>query len=138
MIPRIKKSEARKAIEFLLDKQFLKRDKSGKYYQTNPAITSGSEVVSIGVRAFNEIMAQRGKDAISEFPPSVRDIRTLVIGISKKSYTLIKEETRAYLDRIIRIVDDDKNSDRVYNMNIHIFPLSIPSASQGDTGHEID
>jgi uncharacterized protein (TIGR02147 family) len=132
IIPKIKKSEAKQAVTFLLDKQFLKRTKDGTFTQTNPAISSGTEVTSIGVRAFNEIMAQRGKEAIRKFPPTIRDVRTLVIGISKKNYSLIKEETREYLDRIIRIVDDDKESDRVYNLNIHLFPLSNPSI-QGDT-----
>lgn len=135
IIPKIKKSEAKQAVIFLLEKKFLKRGTNGAYVQTNPAISSGTEVTSIGVRAFNEIMAQRGKESIKEFPPTIRDVRTLVVGISKKSYSLIKEETREYLDRIIRIVDDDKESDRVYNLNIHLFPLSTPP-SQGDTRHD--
>jgi len=126
IIPKIRKSEARKAVEFLLEKGFLRCDDDGKYSQTNPAITSGAEVVSLGVRSFNQTMALRGKEAINEFPATIRDIRTIVIGISPKSYKLIKEETREYIDRVIRIVDDDKESDRVYNLSIHLFPLSVP------------
>jgi uncharacterized protein (TIGR02147 family) len=134
-IPKIRKSEARKAIEFLLEKGFLKRDDKGMFTQANPAITSGAEVVSLGVRLFNETMAQRGKEAIREFPPTIRDIRTVVIGISPKSYALIKEETREYINRIIRIVDDDKESDRVYNLSIQLFPLSTPEI-QGAADNE--
>jgi uncharacterized protein (TIGR02147 family) len=135
VIPKIKRSEAKQAIEFLLDKGFLKYDDHGVLCQTNPAITSGDEVVSMGVRSFNETMALRGKDAIRDFSPAERDIRTLIVGLSTSSYDLIKEETREYIDRIIRIVDDDKHADRVYNLSIHLFPLSCTGA-QGVVNNE--
>lgn len=122
--PKIKKSEAREGIEFLLEKGFLKRNEDGSYVQTRPAITSGSEVISLGVRSFNEAMARRGVEAISEFSPNERDIRTVVIGVSQKGYGLIKEEIQEFINRIVRIVDDDKESNMVYNLGIQLFPLS--------------
>lgn len=128
--PPIKKSEAQKGIKFLIDKGFLHRSPDGKYLQTKPAITSGAEVTSIGIRRFNEMMAKRGVEAINDFSPDIRDIRTLVIGISPQSYSLIKEEIRTFIDRVIRIVDDDSLSDRVYNLGIQLFPLSNPAPEE--------
>lgn len=129
--PRIKKSEAKESVEFLLNKGFLKIDDNGKYIQTNPAITSGTEVISLGVRSFNKKMAQLGVDAISSVPPTQRDIRTVTIGVSQKSYSLIKEEIRDFVNKVIRIVDDDKESDRVFNLGIQFFPLS----NETETNH---
>ncbi|MBN1759676.1 MAG: TIGR02147 family protein, partial [Chitinispirillaceae bacterium] len=67
-IPPIKKSEARKAVTFLLDKGFLKIDTRKHYRQTNPALSTGSEVSSLAIRSYNELMAKRGVEAIRQFP----------------------------------------------------------------------
>lgn len=124
IVPPIKKSEVRESIEFLLSKGFLKKEPDGRYKQTKPAITSGSEVTWMSVRSFNEKMARRGVEAIHEFQPSERDIRTVVVGVSEGTYKLIKEEIREFISRIVRIVDNDKDSDRVYNLGVQLFPLS--------------
>ena len=128
--PRIKKSEAKEGVAFLVQKGFLATDSKGNYIQTNPAITSGSEVTSLGIRAFNKKMAHLGYEAISSLPPSRRDIRTVTVGLSRESYSLVKEEIREFVNRVIRIVDDDKKSDTVYNLGIQLFPLSAETGQE--------
>ncbi|MBN1575858.1 MAG: TIGR02147 family protein [Chitinispirillaceae bacterium] len=122
--PPIKKSEAQEGMRFLIQKGFLKLREDGTYMQTSQAITSGSEVTSIGIRNFNEKMTRRGADAVHEFPQSMRDIRTMVIGISPESYPMIKHEIREFMDRVALIVDNDRSSDRVYNIGVQLFPVS--------------
>ncbi len=124
IVPPIKKSEAQEGIRFLIEKGFLAVRKDGACVQTKRAITSGSEVTSIGIRNFNEHMARRGADAVNEFSQDVRDIRTMIMGISAGSYPLIKHEIREFMDRVARIVDNDDASDRVYNLGIQLFPVS--------------
>jgi len=135
VVPRIKKSEARESIQFLLDAGFLAKNPDGRYVQQEPAITSGSEVCSLAIRSYNRFMAERAQKAIEEFPTSERDIQSVTIGISRDGYRLIKQEMQEFINRVIRIVDDDKNAKQVYNVNIHLFPLSV--AKPGEEGaHE--
>jgi uncharacterized protein (TIGR02147 family) len=122
--PPIKKNEAKKAVSFLLNNGFIRKTEDGHYIQTNPALTTGSEVVSQAIRSFNEKLAKKGFEAIQAHPPTDRDIRTVITGVSRKSYLLVKEEMREFISRVIRIVDDDKESDRVYSLNLQFFPLS--------------
>ncbi len=129
IIPPIKKSEAHESVDFLINAGFLKKE-GDRYIQTEPAITSGSEVSSLSIRNFNKFMAELAQNAIEEFSPAERDIQSLTIGISKESFRLIKQETQEFLTRIIRIVDDDKCADQVYNVNIHLFPLSVPQSGR--------
>lgn len=133
--PPIKKSEARAAVAFLIDNGFIRKTENGNYLQTNPAITTGSEVVSQAIRSFNEELAKKGVDAIQAHPPADRDIRTIITGVSRKSYLLVKEEMREFISRVIRIVDDDKDADRVYSLNLQLFPLSKKN-SNGESGNE--
>jgi len=130
--PPITVRQARESIQFLLDSGFLIRTSEGSYRQSNPAITSGTEVTSFAVRKFNQLMANRGAEAVDTMTPDERDIRSMVIGISPRSYKLIKDEMREFLDRIVRIVHDDKSAQIVYNMNIQLFPLSSSPKNQKD------
>jgi uncharacterized protein (TIGR02147 family) len=129
IVPPIKKNEARESVELLLSAGFLKKD-GGRYIQTEPAITSGSEVCSLGIRSYNRFMAERAQKAIEEFPTTERDIQSLTIGISKESFRLIKQEMQEFLSRVVRIVDDEKSADQVYNLNVHLFPMSIVQSSK--------
>jgi uncharacterized protein (TIGR02147 family) len=122
--PPIKKAEARESVKLLLELKFLVKSKDGSYSQSHPAITTGKEVTSLGVRTLNHHLSAMGMEAIDRFPPSERDVSSLTIGISKKSYSLIKQEIQEFKNRIIRIVDDDEDSAQVYNVNVQLFPLS--------------
>ncbi|MBD3317656.1 MAG: TIGR02147 family protein [Chitinivibrionales bacterium] len=124
LTPPIKPGEARESIAFLLDKGFLKKTNDGRYVQTEPAITSGAEVSSLAVRTYNAFMSERAREAIDRFPPSERDIQSLTVGISPQAYGQIKQEMQEFISRVVRIVDDDVGSERVYNMNLQLFPLS--------------
>jgi uncharacterized protein (TIGR02147 family) len=122
--PRVSKREARESVAFLLAKGFLERTTDGRYRQKHPALTSGAEVTALGVRAFNKLMAQRAADAIEEFAPSERDIRSLVVGVSADGYRLIKQEIQEFIRRVVRIVDDDRSPQRVYTLSVQLFPSS--------------
>jgi uncharacterized protein (TIGR02147 family) len=135
IVPPVRKSEAKESVEFLVTAGFIEKHNDGRYHQREPAITSGPEVCSLGIRTFNAFMAEQAKRAIEEFPPSERDIQTLTIGISTDGYRLIKQEMQDFLSRVIRIVDDDKTVERVYNVNVHLFPMSAIQKRE-ETGNE--
>jgi uncharacterized protein (TIGR02147 family) len=132
LVPRIKKSEARESVAFLLKSGFLEKNFEGRYSQREPAITSGSEVCSLGIRAYNKFMAERAVQAVEEFPTTERDIQSVTVGISREGYGLIKQEMQEFIGRIIRIVDDDSRAEQVYNVNVHLFPLSAAPKVPGD------
>ena len=131
VVPALKKTDAKQSVEFLVRAGFIEKRDDGRYYQKDPAITSGSEVSSLGIRAYNAFMSNRAQSAIEEFPPSERDMQTLTIGISKEGYGLIKQEIQDFLSRVVRIVDEDKDPQQVYNVNVHLFPMS---SAQKQTG----
>ena len=116
--------EARESIRLLLKLGFLKREADGSYVQSDPVVTTGSEVVSLAVREFNRKMAEFGEKAINLFPPSERDISSLVVGVSKQGYSLIKEEIQDFKERIKRIAINDDLSEDVYNINVQLFPMA--------------
>jgi uncharacterized protein (TIGR02147 family) len=124
--PPITKSQARKSVELLLKLGLLIKQPDGKFRQADPAITTGPEVLSVAIREVNRQMSELGVSAIQRTPPNERDVSSLVVGVSKNSYSLIKQEIQEFKNRVVRIVDDDPKSDSVFNLNVQLFPLSTP------------
>ena len=124
--PAISPEEARESVRLLLRLGFLQKDKNGRYVEADPFITSGHEVVSEGVRELNRKMAELGEKAVNLFSPKERDISSFVAGVSDKGYELLKEEVYDFKERIKRIVSLDRNMDKVYNLNVQLFPVALP------------
>lgn len=122
--PPVSEADVRTALDYLTTNGFIRKNFSGQYEQADPAITTGSEVISDAIRTFNETLSRKGADSVKNFPPTERDVRAVVAGISRKSYLLIKDELRDFISRMIRIADDDKEPDRVYGLSVQLFPLS--------------
>lgn len=122
--PQIRKKEVQDSIELLLRLGFLVKDSDGKYHQKSPAITTGPKVQSVGVRSLNRQFSELGTRSLDAIDRSERNVSSMTIGISEGSFRKIEQEIEEFKDRIRRIVDEDKCSDRVYNVNIQVFPLS--------------
>ena len=129
--PAIKKGQARESVDLLLRLGFIARSAGGGYVQREPAITTGTEVVSVAVRELNRQMAGLGVDAIGRVPPQKRDVSNMVVGISQQGFQLIKQEIQMFKNRVIRIVDEDRASDTVYALNVQLFPVSAGSGDDG-------
>ena len=56
------------------------------------------------------------------------------MGISKECYEVLLTEMAAFRERVKTIVNQDKNSSRVYQLGLHLFPLSDELSSRGNQG----
>ncbi|MFW6253871.1 MAG: TIGR02147 family protein [Chitinivibrionales bacterium] len=122
--PAIKKSQAKESIDLLLRLGLIRCDEKGCYHQSDPAISTGDHIKSQGVRNLNRQFSELGTRALEAFPPTSRYISSMTLGVSDESYRKIVQEVEEFKDRIRRIVDDDTESDKIYNCNIQLFPLS--------------
>ena len=122
--PSVKVKEVRDSVAMLLRLGFLKKDENGRYHQSAPSISSGSHIHSAGVRSLNKDFADMAADAIEKYSPDERHVSSMTIGIGKDAYRRIEQEIDEFRDRVRRIVFDDDKSERVYNLNMHLFPLS--------------
>lgn len=81
--PAITPRDAKQAVQLLLRLTMIKKQKNGSYRQTNAAITSGSDVVSLARRSFNSAMLLLARDSNESLPPDTRSISGITMGISK-------------------------------------------------------
>ncbi|MCX7726905.1 MAG: TIGR02147 family protein [Chitinispirillaceae bacterium] len=124
LIPEIQPSEVKKAIELLVKLKLIERSPDGGYCQTHSAVTVESNITSFAIRAFTRKMIELSGEALESFEKNERNISGITMGISNEAYHLILSELEAFKDRIKIIVNRDKKTERVYQLNISFFPLS--------------
>jgi uncharacterized protein (TIGR02147 family) len=130
VLPPIKTAEARESIELLLRLGLLEVKKDGTYKQTDPNVTSGAEVNSLAVRQLNRNYAQLGLEAIDRFPPSERDISSVIIGIPSNKFSRLKQEIVDFRKRLTGIIDPNDTLDGCYSLVIEFFPVGKAGAKK--------
>ncbi|HUI93010.1 MAG TPA: TIGR02147 family protein [Chitinivibrionales bacterium] len=133
--PEITADEAKRAVEWLVGHGLVRKFRNGRYEQTHKAITTRSEVKSMVVRNFNRTMLRLAERSLDNIPLHERHASGVTVGLTKEAYTMIEAEIEAFRDRVVKIVDSLDSSDRVYQINIQMFPLMF-SPGSNDTIEE--
>jgi uncharacterized protein (TIGR02147 family) len=122
--PPISPVEAQKAVAFLESAGFIAKNESGVYKQTDPLISTGYEASSLAITNFQMATADLAKEAIDRFERSKRSVSTLTVGLSQEGYDALMERLRMFHREVLETAKADKKQDRVYHVNIHVFPMS--------------
>lgn len=132
IVPNITIKQAKNAISILEKLKLIERQKNGTFRVTSKAITTGPEVVSLAVSCFHKKTAELAANAIDTIGSDKRDITGLTLGISEQTYSSICEELRECRRRIIMLAEQDRKSDRTYQLNLQLFPLTRTDIQHGE------
>lgn len=116
--------EVRNALAFLTRAKFLRKTASDVYEQEDRSLQASVAAIPTQVRAMHKEMANFAKDAIEKYPVSERNFSGATIGIDEEDYAKIVEELDACRKRIISIATAKKGGNRVYRVNLQLFPLT--------------
>jgi len=131
--PAISAREAQDSVGLLLGLGLIrKNDDTGLYEHTNGFITTRGTVVSLAVNKYQRDTMNLALKAHDVPERARRDFSTLTIGISAKGFENIRTELDQFRAHIGRIVSQDSPADRVYQLNLQLFPASVlPSEKKG-------
>ena len=121
---KISAAEVSETLDFLVKAKLLKKDRSGNYVQTDKAIMMGSvDAVPVAAR---DLQRQMGEFAIQslELPLSERMMSGLTLGLTQRAYERIRKELEDCSRRVIAIATEEDEADRVYRLNMQLFPMS--------------
>jgi uncharacterized protein (TIGR02147 family) len=128
--PPISAKGAKQGIELLLRLNLVKK-RDGPFVQTDASITTGNEVQNIAVANFQRETSQLAQRAITRME-NRQEISTLTFGTNKTGYKEIQSEIRAFRKKLIGLIDAHKPIDRVYQLNLQLFPLTkLPKKEDG-------
>jgi uncharacterized protein (TIGR02147 family) len=124
VLPSISVTQARQSVQLLSKIGMIAKQKNGSYKIAEKSITTGKEVIGLAVQNLLMECMDLAKRAIQEFPKAQRNVTSLTLGISHKSYEQICAEIQEFQEKIMDIANKDEEADRVYQFNFHLFPIS--------------
>jgi uncharacterized protein (TIGR02147 family) len=122
--PKISAAEVSETLDFLEDANLLRKNREGNYVQTDKSISMGS--VDAVPLAAKDLQRQMGELAVKalDLPLAERAMSGVVLGLTEESYEQIKKELLEFRRRIIAIATESDKTQRVYRLNLQLFPIS--------------
>ncbi|MBN1577574.1 MAG: TIGR02147 family protein [Chitinispirillaceae bacterium] len=130
LYPPITVTQARSSVKLLVRLGLIQKRNDGYYELSAKHISTGAEILDLAALNFHRESARLAAAAIESLPKDIRNISGLTMGISRCGYERICNEVRDFRQRISEIVQSDTDGDRVYQMNIHVFPFSKPDTPE--------
>ncbi len=123
--PRISVSEVDRSVRLLEEIGFVKKDgNSGKWFQTETVIRTPSQVSSLAVANYQRAMFNLGSEAIEGFPQEQRELRSITLGISQKTYQSIQRRMDALWKELLSLAAGPEPVEEVCQVNLQLFPLT--------------
>ena len=105
------------------DCELIKKGDDSKYVLTESAISTGDRTSKLALRGFHQHCLKLAADSIDRDPPGSRHVSGLTLGISQEGYERIVERINAFRKEIALIAEEDKNSDKVFQLQFALFPV---------------
>lgn len=80
----------------------------------------------MAIREMHRQMGDLAVKSLDQVSMDERDVSGMTIGISKEGFFRIKNEIADFRRRIAAIVMEDDDDDRIYRLNLQLFPLTKP------------
>lgn len=123
ILPSISEEEVKKAISLLEKLQLVEKDPDGYYRRKDALISTGNEAKSVVLNNFiinNMKLAEKAID----LAPGELNLSSVSFSISNEDFAKVQEEVRTCRRKIMEIAKASLTPDRVYQLNIHVFPLT--------------
>lgn len=124
LVPAISAAEARESLELQESLGLLKKDECGNYVQTSEGVSSTREVISATVVNMQKQYAHLAAESLERYTREYRHISGMTMGLDREAYERLAAELDAFRKKVAEIVSNVKSYDRVYRMNLQLFPLS--------------
>lgn len=109
---------------FLLERLGLARRTETGYEILDDHLHSGENWDAAAILSFQKSTLELAARSLDTVPPARRDISTMTMNIDAQTLEDVKVMMREFQENVANLVERSTTSDRVYQMNFQIFPLT--------------
>ena len=124
LAPAVQPKKVKKAMELLAKLGLVERKEDGSWQASSTFIHTGPDVQSLLIPKFHQSMTRLAEEAITRFPKDERYFSSSTVSLSEKTYHEIIALIRATRQEVLKKVGEDPDPDRVYHLNMQLFPLT--------------
>ncbi len=122
--PSVPTAQVKKAIGLLEKLGMIAKDAQGYYRQTANLISSDDLGESLHVENFQTATMKLAMESLDRHAKDARDISTLTATLSAESVEKVRAALKTLRKCVLTLAEQDKNVDRVIQLNIQMFPLT--------------
>ena len=126
--------EVRESLDFMVKAGLLKKI-GDAYEQVDKHLKGASDIMPVVLRSMHREMATFAEEAIDRYAPSERNFTGLTMGVSAEDYGQIVQELDACRKKITQIALNSRGTERVYRLNLQLFPLTWREDDGNDKEH---
>ncbi len=124
LLPRITVTEARAALETLLELGLLVEEE-GRVVPSQLSVATPHEVAGLAAHNYHRDMLARAAESIEAVPPEQRHLLGVTVAIPAALVPLLKIELDRMQERLLDLCDRHApHAEQVYQINLQLFPLS--------------
>jgi uncharacterized protein (TIGR02147 family) len=131
LVPKIKPSDAKFALETLLELGLIERDPHGRLRQTTAVVSTGPETVGLHIANYHAEMMRRAASAMELVPAAQRDISSITFCVSAEGLSRVKKRIQEFRRELIALVEAERERTQVVQLNLQLFPLSVSDSKSG-------
>ncbi len=121
--------EAKMAIDRLLRLEIIDRDEDGNLFRTSTHLSTSTDVASSGIRHFQKQILEKSIYSLEHDDIMDRDITSITIAINEDRILEAKKEIMKFRKKMAEYLAEGEKT-RVYNLGIHLIPLSKSTKDQ--------
>jgi uncharacterized protein (TIGR02147 family) len=122
--PPISADQAKQAFYVLLELGLIQRLDSGGIEVLDNHLHSGFRWTQKTIQEYQKTTMQLAMDSLDTVHKPLRDISTMTMNIGPDDLSGIRTLIEEFQENLAKLVEDSKISDRVYQLNLQLFPLS--------------
>ena len=123
---RRKDAEQSVGIKLLEALKLIRRREDDKgWVLTDSTVSTPSQVISMAVVKYHQDIIALARESIERFGPDVRDIRSVTLGLTESGCRELKKRMEAFWKETLAFAQSHEDKDRVLQVNMQMFPLSI-------------
>lgn len=123
LFPPVDGETAKKSI-FLLERLGMAKRNERGYEILDNHLHSGEQWKADAIKRFQKETIDLATQSLDRVPSAQRDISTMTMNIDAETLSDLKILVREFQENVARLVENSPRSDRVYHLNIQLFPLS--------------
>jgi len=122
--PPITVAEAKRAVELLLRLNLITRTAHGRYAQTDALLSTGYEHAPLAATNYFLKTLELCREAVDRFDRNDRNLSSITLSTSEAHSAVVQEKLRAFRRELMEEIKKVPKAQRVYQLNISIFPVS--------------
>ena len=128
--PRLTKKQVDRSLELLVELKLIQHQPHGNFTSNEKVIQTNSQAPSSVISNYHREMLKIASNSIESFHSKDRDIRAVTATLNEKQVKVLKEKLEVLWHEVMELSQDDNQSDKVFQLNTQLFPLTHKGRKQ--------